>query len=109
MMKMVSPVTVLICGLLGGSALASPPIPNPDPPDMDVEISAKIMKEKSKTTTLMGNAVKSGVPDVNSGGNCSININSNNAPKSNSGIKEMFGKQTTTIVTGPVINTANCK
>ena len=43
------------------------------------------------------------------GGGCgTVNINSNDK-KSNSGIKDMFGKQSTTIVTGPVINMANCK
>lgn len=93
-----------------GAAQASPPVPNPESPDMDMDITAKIMKEKSRRGGTIADGMRSGRgPDGSSGGDCSININSNNAPKSNSGIREMFGKQSTTIITGPVINTANCK
>ena len=53
--------------------------------------------------------IKKGIGNNDGKGECgNVNINSNDN-KSNSGIKDMFGKQTTTIVTGPVINMANCK
>lgn len=92
-----------------GGALASPPVANAEAPDMDMDITAKIMKEKSRRGGTIADGMRSGRGPDSGGGDCSININSNNAPKSNSGIREMFGKQSTTIITGPVINTANCK
>lgn len=95
--------------LFSSVVLASPPTANPEPPDMDMDITAKIMKEKSRRGTI-ADGMKQGRDGGSSGGECgSININSNNAPKSNSGIREMFGKQNTTIITGPVINMPNCK
>ena len=98
-----------ICLGAGVAVAGGVPIPNPEPPDLDVDIAAKIHKEKSKTSTIAAGMKQGRTPDGNVGGDCSININSNNAPQSNSGIREMFGEQSTTIVTGPVINTANCK
>jgi hypothetical protein len=95
--------------LISGSVLASPPSVNPEAPDMDMEITAKILKEKSRRGGTIADGIKDGRDGSSSGGECgSININ-NNAPKSNSGIREMFGKQNTTIITGPVINMPNCK
>jgi len=109
-MKTLSRLSVLVACLGAGIALAGgAPIPNPEAPDLDVEIAAKLHMEKSKTSTIADGMKQGRGPDGMVGGDCSININSNNAPKSNSGIREMFGKQSTTIVTGPVINTANCK
>ncbi|MEO8104281.1 MAG: hypothetical protein ABI790_17340 [Betaproteobacteria bacterium] len=75
--------------------------------DLDPDIQAKIMKEKSKRNTS-GDAA-AGTPGSSSSKDCgTVNINSTDK-KSNSGIKDMFGKQSTTIITGPVINMANCK
>lgn len=92
-----------------GAVLASPPTANAEAPDMDMDITAKIMKEKSRRGGTIADGIKDGRDGSSSGGECgSININ-NNAPKSNSGIREMFGKQNTTIITGPVINMPNCK
>ena len=94
------------------NAYASPPSVNPEPSDLDAEILAKIGKEKSKKGGIMEGMKDGRLPSDGSSNNndCgSVNINSNNDKKSNSGIKEMFGKQSTTIVTGPVINMANCK
>jgi hypothetical protein len=86
---------------------AGPPTVNPEQMDMGVEVSAKIGKEKSKKSSL-ADGMKAG-REPGSNGDCgNVNINSNDK-KSNSGIKDMFGKQSTTIVTGPVINMANCK
>lgn len=95
------------------SHAAPPPVVNPEQMDMGVEINAKIGKEKSKRNSML-DGQKIGGGSGGSGGsgggdNCGqVNINSNEK-KSNSGIKDMFGKQSTTIVTGPVINMANCK
>ncbi len=109
-MKTTSQLTMMAVCLSAGLAMAGGvPIPNPEAPDIDVDIAAKIYKEKSRSSTIADGMKQGRAPDGNVGGDCSININSNNAPKSNSGIREMFGKQSTTIVTGPVINTANCK
>lgn len=95
--------------LSGNAALAAPPIVNPEQMDMDTDITAKIGKEKSRKSS-MAHAMKSPKGANGSGSaDCGVvNINSNDQ-KSNSGVKEMFGKQSTTIVTGPVINMANCK
>ena len=90
-------------------AHASPPTVNPEQMDLDPEMQAKIMKEKSKRSSVGeagGGAVgeKSGSKD-----DCgSVNINSNDK-KSNSGIGQIMGKSTTTIVTGSIINMAKCK
>ncbi|GIZ51748.1 hypothetical protein [Noviherbaspirillum aridicola] len=89
---------------------APPPVVNPEQMDMGVEINAKIGKEKSKRNSMLdGQKIGGGSGGSGGGDNCgTVNINSNEK-KSNSGIKDMFGKQSTTIVTGPVINMANCK
>ena len=110
-MKTTWKYSMMVACLGAGVAMAGGvPVPNPEAPDLDPEISAKIHLQKSKTSTIADGMKQGRVPDGDaSGGSCSININSNNQPKSNSGIREMFGKQSTTIVTGPVINTANCK
>lgn len=89
-------------------AHASPPTVNPEQMDMDADIMAKIGKEKSKKTSI-ADGIKASTTEGGGQSGCgNVNINSNDK-KSNSGIKEMFGKQSTTIVTGPVINMANCK
>lgn len=89
-----------------------PPTVNPEQMDMGVEITAKIGKEKAKKNSMLdASRPKSGSSDSSGGGgsDCgTVNINSSDK-KSNSGIKDMFGKQSTTIVTGPVINMATCK
>ena len=98
-------VSAIAC-LFAAGAYAGPPTVNPEPMDLDPATNATIMKEKSKRR----NMVQSG--GGGAGGSSSdcgtVNINSNDK-KSNSGIKDMFGKQTTTVITGPVINMANCK
>lgn len=96
--------------IAAGSAHAAPPVVNPEPLDLDPDITAKLLKEKSKRSTI-ADGMRSG-RSASAGGSSecgTVNINSNNNSKSNSGIREMFGKQSTTIVTGPVINAANCK
>jgi hypothetical protein len=78
--------------------------------DLAPEIAAKIGMEKSKRSTIAdgmkegrgGSSKDCGTVNVASGGSGSDN-------KPSSAIKEMFGKQQTTIVTGPIINMANCK
>jgi hypothetical protein len=90
-------------------AHASPPTVNPEQMDLDVDITAKILKEKSRRNSVGeagGSDVASSSKDC---GSVNINSSNNNDKKSISGIKDMFGKQSTTIVTGPVINMANCK
>lgn len=99
--------TLLAALMTGTSSLAAPPVVNPEGMEVGADINAKIGMEKAKrnsTTSAMGPGGQG-----KGGGDCgSVNINSNDS-KSNSGIKGMFGKQSTTIVTGPVINMANCK
>ena len=93
-------------------AQASPPSVNPEGPSLEAETVATITKEKSKKSTI-AQGVAASTDRKNQGsqdcGNVNINSNSNQDRKSVSGMKEMFGKQSTTIVTGPVINMANCK
>ena len=98
--------SAIVC-LFAAAAHASPPTVNPEPMDLDAETNAKIFKEKSKRNTMgeAGGGQAGGAKDSGCG---QVNINSNEK-KSNSGLKDMFGKQQTTIVTGPVINMANCK
>lgn len=94
-----------ILALAAASAFARPPVVNPEQLDTSIDINAKIGLEKAKRNSAMSAQHNAG---ANSGSGCgTVNINSNDN-KSNSGIKGMFGKQTTTIVTGPVINMANC-
>ena len=105
--------TVLVSLLILASAhAASPPTVNAEPMDLDADITAKIVKEKSKRSTI-ADGMREGRGSSGSSKDCgNVNINSSGNgkdQKSNSGIKEMFGKQQTTIVTGPVINMANCK
>jgi len=100
-------------GALFAIAHASPPTVNPEPMDLDAETNAKIMMEKSKSrqtsTTPAGNGKSGGVGTSSNCGQVNINSANNTDKKSISGLADMFGKQQTTIVTGPVINMANCK
>ena len=84
-------------------AHAAPPQVNPEAPDLDPEIAAKIHLEKGRRQQPIGEI--GGVSSKDCG---TVNINSNDK-KSNSGIRDMFGKPTTTVITGPVINLAKCK
>ncbi len=93
--------------LLAGGVHAAPPVVNAEQMDMGTDITAKIGKEKSKRS-MQSAGMNSEQGAGGSSGCGTVNINSNDK-KSNSGIKDMFGKQSTTIVTGPVINMANCK
>ena len=90
-------------------AYASPPTVNPEQMDIDPDMQAKIMKEKSKRSSV-GEAGGGAVGEKGGGkDDCgSVNINSNEK-KSNSGIGQIMGKSTTTIVTGSIINMAKCK
>ncbi len=102
-------VALSIASMSGALFAGPPPVVNPEQMDMGADITAKIGKEKSKKSS-MAHSMKSG-NGSGSGGSADcgvVNINSNDK-KNNSGIKDMFGKQSTTIVTGPVINMANCK
>jgi hypothetical protein len=71
--------------------------------DLPPEIVAKIVATQAQQRTSDGKSAGG------TSGDCgSININSNDK-KSSSGIKEMSGKQSTTVITGPVINMPKCK
>jgi len=102
----------VLAALVFSSVQASPPAVNPEGPSLEAETVATITKEKSKKSTIAEGVAastdrkKQGSQDC---GSVNINSNSNQDRKSVSGIKDMFGKQSTTIVTGPVINMANCK
>ena len=97
----------MVAGFFAVAAHASPPTVNPEPMDLDSSTNATIMKEKSKRRNM--EQAGGGDGSSSSSSNCGqVNIN-NNDKKSNSGLKDMFGKTQTTIVTGPVINMANCK
>lgn len=99
----------ILAAFLLNAAHAVPPVVNPEQMDMGVEINAKIGREKSKRNSMLdANKLSSSNGGGGSSGCGTVNINSDDK-KSNSGIKDMFGKQSTTIVTGPVINMANCK
>ena len=97
---------VALCSLFA-VVHASPPSVNPEQMDLDPDIMAKIFKEKSKRNTS-GQAA-AGSPGGSASKDCgTVNIASNEK-KSNSGIGNIMGKQTTVVVTGDVINMANCK
>jgi hypothetical protein len=88
-------------------------IPNPEF-DLEPELAAKLLKEKARQKAADGS--RNGAADgfdtsfSNESNPCgNVVINSNNPPTSNSGIRDMFGKESVTIITGPVINAANCK
>ena len=99
----------IAAALLFAAAHAAPPQVNAEPMDLDADINAKIFKEKARQASRNSQSGGSGDVAGGSSSDCgSVNINSNDK-KSNSGIKDMFGKQSTTIVTGPVINMAKCK
>ena len=103
----------IACGLGAAFFLAcahaAPPSVNPEAPDLDPDITAKILKEKAKRNpgaTPAGNSGGGG----GSQGCGQVNINSNdNSKKKISGIGDIMGHKSTTIVTGDVINMANCK
>jgi hypothetical protein len=102
-------LSTIVAGFFASAVYASPPTVNPEPMDLDASTNATIMKEKSKRRNMEQPGGGSGDGSSSSSSGCGqVNIN-NNDKKSNSGIKDMFGKQQTTIVTGPVINMANCK
>lgn len=102
-----------VATLVFSLAQASPPSVNPEGPSLEAETIATIVKEKSKKSTI-AEGVAASTDRKKAGnsqdcGNVNINSSANQDRKSVSGMKEMFGKQSTTIVTGPVINMANCK
>jgi hypothetical protein len=101
---------VLLASLMFATAHGSPPTVNPEPMDLGADITAKIVKEKSKQSTL-AEGMKQGQGSDSS--NCgTVNVASGSsgaANKPSDSIKGMFGTQQTTIVTGPIINMANCK
>jgi hypothetical protein len=94
--------------LLALSAYAAPPSVNPEAPDLDTDITAKILKEKSKRNP---GAMPAGNSSGGGSSGCGqVNINSNDDSKNKiSGIGQIMGNKSTTIVTGDVINMANCK
>ena len=103
---------VLLASLMFATAHGSPPTVNAEPMDLDPDIAAKIGKEKSKRSTIAEGMKEGRIPGSSSSKDCgTVNIASggDKDKKSNSGIREMMGTQQTTIVTGPVINMANCK
>jgi hypothetical protein len=97
----------VLAGLFVTLAHASPPTVNPEQVDMDISTTTTIMKEKSKRST-QGQAA-AGEPGAAKDSGCGqVNI-ANNDKKSNSGIGSMMAKPQTVIITGPVVNMANCK
>lgn len=103
-MKCLLAAALFVC--LSSSAHAAPPSVNAEPMDVDADIVATIGKEKAKQRKKAPG--QQGQPGDKSGECGSVNINSNDN-KSNSGIKDMFGKKSTTVIAGPVINMSNCK
>ena len=103
--------SALAVAMAFAAAHASPPSVNPEQMDLDPDISAKILKEKAKRNPGATPAGNSTAGAGGSSGCGQVNINSANSSdkKSASGLSEMFGKQSTTVITGPVINMANCK
>lgn len=105
--RMAGIVTALF--LAAANCFAAPPrLLTPDPWIWTL-IWWQRLEKKTKQAVAQNAALAQGKAPPGAKGDCgSVNINSNDK-KSNSGIKDMFGKQSTTIVTGPVINMANCK
>jgi hypothetical protein len=105
-------VAGLLVSLMYATAHGSPPTVNAEPMDLTPDISAKIGMEKSKHSTI-ADGMKQGQGSSSSNPNCgTVNVASGSSGAGNKpsdSIKEMFGKQQTTIVTGPIINMANCK
>jgi hypothetical protein len=101
----------LLASLMYATAHGSPPTVNAEPMDLTPDISAKIGMEKSKHSTI-ADGMKQGQGSSSSNPCGTVNVASGSSGASNKpsdSIKEMFGKQQTTIVTGPIINMANCK
>ena len=104
-----------VCGFAAALVFAaaqavSPPSVSPEQMELDVDITAKILKEKAKRNPGAMQAGNSGGGSGSS--NCgSVNINSTDPKdkKSAGGIKDIMGNKSTTVVLGPVINMANCK
>jgi hypothetical protein len=86
-------------------------IPNPEF-NFDPEMAVKLLKEKAHQKASSHGADESdtdssdAMTDSNSCGNIAI---SSNPTPSNSGVREMFGKESVTIVTGSVVNASNCR
>ena len=107
----------IVCGFAAALVFAaaqavSPPSVSPEQMELDVDITAKILKEKAKRNPGAQQMGNSGGGGSGSSSNCgSVNINSTDPKdkKSAGGIKEMMGNKSTTVVLGPVINMANCK
>jgi hypothetical protein len=80
-----------------------------EPVDIDDSLRAKMQmeKEKTKLEAMRLNAPGSDAPaDTSVGGNnCDINIG-NTQPKN--GMQAISGRDTTVVVTGPVINVGQC-
>lgn len=99
-----------LCLATGSAVMAGPSVPNPEL-DLSPDLLSKLLKEKSRQSSI-ADGIKASTDRGGSGSSSecgTVNINSNNSNQSVSGIKQMFGKQSTTIITGPVINAANCK
>ncbi len=100
----------LLASLMYATAHGSPPTVNAEQMDLSPDIAAKIGMEKSKRSTI-ADGMKAGQGSNGKNSDCgSVNIASGDKDKDKkSFIGDMMGKQTTTIVTGPIINMANCK
>jgi len=90
-------------------AHASPPTVNPEPMNLDPDVSARILLEKSKQRSTGAPSSASSSSSSSDCGTVNIGNSTTADKKSASGIADMFGKQNITVVNGPVINTANCK
>jgi hypothetical protein len=86
--------------------------PRPMGFDLDPEIGSLVHKEKARMAV---DTRESGYPQKNMGDDprdsCgTISINSNNQPQNQpQHLNNRPGKQNVTVVTGPVINAANCR
>ena len=73
---------------------------------LDSETGALVHKEKARQRVMYRNDPrKQGLDD----GCGNIAINSNNQPQRNGLIGQPPGKQNVTVITGPVVNAANCR
>ncbi|MDR1463204.1 MAG: hypothetical protein LBI68_08745 [Azoarcus sp.] len=101
-----------IFALFTATAAWSASVPNPES-NLDAEMSAMLLKAKAsqgamqRSISSKNSDSADATADSDACGN--VNINSNNQAQDNSGLKDMFGKESVTIVTGPVINAANCR
>jgi hypothetical protein len=76
----------------------------------DPEMGALVHKEKARQQVIYRNDPnKQGMIGNTDDGCGNISINSNNQPQRGGLIGQPPGKQNVTVITGPVVNAANCR